>query len=261
LRDYYEVLGVSRDSSLNQIKKAFRKKAKMLHPDLLETHIQSSEEICLLLKAYKVLGDPEKREEYDRIAAHIVPSKFGYREFLKKRKYDLECQSKLVFFDLLHDHTEEALNLFEYLNMIPAFNLKNYLDYGDYLECIFLLAEELEKRGSYIKAFQFLKKIYIYELNRPFFRHFIEEIVERLVHIACYKITKKESPWNSIDYINDLLTFNFSSKDNALLYKRLAELYLEIGNKQQAVFFLEKGLELNQRMGGIKKLKEKIGYF
>jgi hypothetical protein len=44
------------------------------------------------------------------------------------------------------------------------------------------------------------------------------------------------------------------------VYKKLAEVYLNIGKKEQALFFLEKGLKLNKNLGGIKKLKEKIGF-
>lgn len=261
MRDYYKILGIHENSSLKEIKRSFRKKAKELHPDIKNSARENSDEAMrLILKAYKVLSDPEKRKEYDRILSHLRPSSFNYREFLKNRKHDLKSQSKLIFFDLLYDHPEEALELYDYLNLKPAYNLENYLEYGDYLECIFLLAEELEKRGNYIKAFEFFKKIYLYEQERTFFHQYIEEVIERLVGLVCLKIVKKESPACSIEYIEELLAFNFSRKDNALLYKKLAEVYLNIGEKDQALVFLEKGLKLNKKLGGIKKLKEKIGY-
>lgn len=261
MRDYYQILGISYGSSLTEIKRSFRKRAKELHPDVTSSsHSHSDEAMRLLLKAYKVLSDPVKRREYDRILSHIRPMGFKYRDFLKKRKHDLRSQSRLIFFDLIHDHPDEALELYEYLNLKPAYNLENYLEYGDYLECLFLLAEELEKRGNYIKSFEFLKKIYLYEQERPFFNHYIEEIVQRLIGLVCTKIIKKESPANAITYINELLTFNFSHKANALLYKKLAEIYLNKKEREQALFFLEKGLALNKKLGGVKKLKEKIGY-
>lgn len=261
MRDYYEILGVHENSSLKEIKRCFRKKAKELHPDVKNSeHDNSDDAMRLLIKAYKVLSDPVKRKEYNRILARIRPSRFNYRDFLKDRKHDLKSQSRLIFFDLLHDHPEEALELYDDLNLKSAYNLENYLEYGDYLECIFLLAEELEKRGKYIKAFKFLKKIYLYEQERSFFKHYIEEIIDRLVGLVCIKIVKKVSPACSIEYIEELLAFNFSRKDNALLYKKLAEVYLNKGEKEQALLFLEKGLKLNKKLGGIKKLKEKIGY-
>ncbi|MBN2532573.1 MAG: J domain-containing protein [Spirochaetales bacterium] len=260
MRDYYNILGIHENSSLREIKRSFRKKAKELHPDIKNSgNNHSDEAMRILIKAYKVLSDPEKRKEYDRILSQSRPSRFNYREFLKNRKHDLKSQSKLIFFDLLYDHPEEALELYDYLNLIPAYNLKNYLEYGDYLECIFLLAEELEKKGNYRKAFEFLKKIYLYEQECAFFKHYIDEIIERLIGLVCLKIVKKEPPECSIMYIKELLAFNFSQKDNALLYKKLAEVYLNQGEKDRALFFLEKGLELYKKLGGIKKLREKIG--
>jgi tetratricopeptide (TPR) repeat protein len=261
VRDYYEILGVKQGASLLEIKKSFRKKAKELHPDLNSSaRLRAEDAMRLLIKAYKLLSDPDKRREYDRILAHVKPRGFKYREFLKRRKHDLKSQSKLIFFDLIHDNPDEALALYEYLNLMPTFRLKNYLDYGDYLECIFLLSEELEKRGNYVKSFEFLKKIYLYEQERPFFKHYTEEIIDRLMGLVCSKIAKKDSPVDSIMYIKELLAFNFSQQANALLYKKMAEMYLFQDDKKLALHFLEKGLALNKRLAGIKKLKKKIGY-
>ena len=78
--------------------------------------------------------------------------------------------------------------------------------------------------------------------------------------MVCSKIIKKESPNSSITYIEELITFNFSHKANALLYKKLAEIYLSKKERELALFFLEKGLALNNKLAGVKKLKEKIGY-
>ncbi|MBN2440753.1 MAG: DnaJ domain-containing protein [Spirochaetales bacterium] len=261
MRDYYQVLGVTQGASLREIKRSFRQKAKEFHPDVSSPIQNSSEEaMMLLIKAYKILSDPEKRRDYDRILTHLRPTTFTYREFLKRKKDDLKCQSKLIFFDLIHGNPGEALTLYENLNLIPTYQLENYLDYGDYLECIFLLAEELEKRCKYIKAFEILKKIYLYEQSRPFFKQYTEEIVDRLMALVCSKISKHESPGDSITCIEELLHFNFSQQSNALLYKKLSEMYLYIDEKQQALFFLEKGLALNKRLAGVKKLKKKIGY-
>lgn len=66
-RDYYEVLGVARDASQEQIKKAYRAKARKDHPDVnpgdktAETRFKESQ------KAYDVLSDPEKRKLYDQL--------------------------------------------------------------------------------------------------------------------------------------------------------------------------------------------------
>jgi molecular chaperone DnaJ len=63
--DYYEILGVPRDASPEQIKKAYRQKAMKLHPDVA-TEPDASEKFKKVAEAYEVLGDPKKRDLYDR---------------------------------------------------------------------------------------------------------------------------------------------------------------------------------------------------
>lgn len=64
-RDYYEVLGVDRDATADQIKRAFRKKAVKLHPDHNDAP-DANEQFAELNEAYSVLSDDQKRSMYDR---------------------------------------------------------------------------------------------------------------------------------------------------------------------------------------------------
>jgi molecular chaperone DnaJ len=79
-RDYYEVLGISREASTDQIKKAFRSRARHLHPD----NRDSGDEVAFkeLAAAYEVLCDPHKRSQYDRYGHEGVGSiDFGGIDF------------------------------------------------------------------------------------------------------------------------------------------------------------------------------------
>jgi molecular chaperone DnaJ len=65
-RDYYEVLGVSKQASEAEIKKAFRAKAKQLHPDQNRDNPNAETEFKEIAEAYEILKDPEKKAAYDR---------------------------------------------------------------------------------------------------------------------------------------------------------------------------------------------------
>jgi molecular chaperone DnaJ len=66
-KDYYAVLGVPRNSSQAEIKKAYRKLAQQFHPDTAKGDRAAEERFKEISAAYDVLGDEEKRKEYDRV--------------------------------------------------------------------------------------------------------------------------------------------------------------------------------------------------
>ena len=66
-RDYYEVLGVGRDASEDEIRKAFRRLARKHHPDVAEEKSTAEEKFKEINEAYEVLGDTEKRRKYDAL--------------------------------------------------------------------------------------------------------------------------------------------------------------------------------------------------
>src|ERR1700735_929626 len=66
-RDYYQTLGVSRDASPDDIKKAFRKLARQHHPDVAKDKKAGEIKFKEINEAYEVLGDPEKRKKYDQL--------------------------------------------------------------------------------------------------------------------------------------------------------------------------------------------------
>lgn len=66
-RDYYEVLGVSRDASADEIKKAYRQLARRNHPDANPDDADAERRFKDVGEAYAVLGDADKRKEYDEI--------------------------------------------------------------------------------------------------------------------------------------------------------------------------------------------------
>lgn len=73
-KDLYEILGVSKDASESEIKKAFRRRARELHPDVNKA-ADAEEQFKELNEAYDVLSDPNKRAQYDRFGT--IPGAAG----------------------------------------------------------------------------------------------------------------------------------------------------------------------------------------
>ncbi|MCO7175673.1 molecular chaperone DnaJ [Sporolactobacillus kofuensis] len=78
-RDYYEILGVSKDASKDEIKKAFRKLARKYHPDV-NKDADAPEKFKEATKAYETLSDPQKRAQYDQFG-EADPNQGGFGGF------------------------------------------------------------------------------------------------------------------------------------------------------------------------------------
>lgn len=260
--NYYEILGVKPNTSLKEIKYSFRKKAKKIHPDVNSKEKTSAEkEMRLLIHAYKVLSSPQKRKEYDRtLLSQKKPSSFNYRQFLKSRPHDMKCLSKLIFYDILNDNNLEAVLLYEELNSKKGFQLENYLKYGDYMDCAFLLAEEFEKQKEYKKAFLLFKKIYKLEKKRPYFHHFSEEIIHKIRNLISTKLLKNTNRDWYILNIQELLVLNLPDKDKAFLCKKIAEYHLRYDEKDTALYYIKKALKYDTKISGTKKIIDRIGF-
>lgn len=75
-RDYYDVLGVSKSSSVDEIKKAYKKLARQYHPDLNPNNKDAEQKFKEISEAYAILSDPEKRSKYDRFGSSGVGNDF-----------------------------------------------------------------------------------------------------------------------------------------------------------------------------------------
>src|SRR5216110_299101 len=69
-KDYYKSLGVDRAAGEEEIRRAFRKLARQFHPDVAKDKKSAEEKFKEINEAYEVLGEPEKRKQYDELGAN-----------------------------------------------------------------------------------------------------------------------------------------------------------------------------------------------
>ncbi len=89
-RDYYEILGVSKNATQEEIKKAYRKLARKWHPDINPGNQEAEEKFKEISRAYEVLADKEKRKLYDEFGEEGLQAGFDAekaREYKKWQEY------------------------------------------------------------------------------------------------------------------------------------------------------------------------------
>jgi len=228
MNNYYELLGVNRDACADEIKKAFREKAKRQHPDIAG---QSTEgQMRKLLTAYETLSDGDRRYEYDRAYSRFVKKPgFNYRVWLQEQGDKPEYQAKLVFFYLLHLEDDEAIAIWEKNGGIH-FPMERYLDREDWMDCGFILAEELDKRFRSYEAFRLLAQIIQEERKRPYFKHFAVEIEKLVKEIARLRLKRQTETETWIECLQKLLTLGFPARDEAAWTRSLIQALKSLGD-------------------------------
>ncbi len=103
-RDYYDVLGIPRDASKEDVKKAYRRLAKQYHPDMNRDDPKEAEEkFKEISEAYEVLMDPQKRSAYDRFGHEGVSPAFGPQGFDFSKHFTRTDDLRDIFGDLMGD--------------------------------------------------------------------------------------------------------------------------------------------------------------
>jgi molecular chaperone DnaJ len=88
VKDYYKIHGVEKNASQDDIKKAFRRLARKYHPDLNPGNKAAEEKFKEINEAYAVLGDPQKRTEYDKGGTFSFEGFEGFKDFDFRRGFD-----------------------------------------------------------------------------------------------------------------------------------------------------------------------------
>jgi curved DNA-binding protein CbpA len=259
VENYYSLLGIENDAALPDIKRAFREKAKRIHPDIAGT--DGSEAMRKLLTAYEVLSDHDRRYEYDRAYRRFVDAgHFDYRSFLRENPDDPASQAKLVFFDLLHLAEDEALAAWRAQGGLD-FAMDRYLDREDWMDCTYILAEELEKRGCIYEAFMLFAALIREEKRLPYFRHFSVELENSLKELVRLKLKSSVDGETYVECLEILLELGFPPRDEARWMRAMAETLIRLGRRSGAEAIFREALKRDPSLPNVVQLRRKLNIY
>ncbi len=239
MKDCYKILGVSRTATAAEIRRAYRKKAKLLHPDIIGG---SSPGFRELVAAYETLSDIKTRTLFDEsfffrqnnFHREMQAESFDYRTWLSERMDD-ESRAKLIFFDLLHKNEDEAVSEFKRMNTEKiGFRLSKWFTREDFMDYGFILAEELVLRREYYDAVILLEQIIKMEFSFDYFRLFFPEVQSLARHILRNNIEGSVSDELAIDAWERALDMRFGKSDDVFFLLKIADSYERIGDPKTA---------------------------
>mgnify|MGYP002853028526 CR=1 FL=1 len=239
MTDYYKTLGVRKNATLSEIKRAYREKAKLLHPDLSgdSTHRDEFEQI---VKAYRVLSDARQRTIFDESffmrfgRSYAKAETFDYYKWLSARE-DEESRSKLIFYTLMHHKEDEAVAEFKRMQMNHAdFSLKKWFSREDFMDYGYILAEELVIRAEYYDAFLLLEQIIKMERSFNYFKIFFPEVMDFTLAILKNNIDGIINDELALDVYERALDLGFGKPADKYFLQKMAEEYLRIGDEATA---------------------------
>lgn len=258
---YYDFLGVPSESAPREIKSAFRKKAKALHPDTARSDDRS---MRFLLEAYRTLSDPERRREYDHKIRKVQARRsdfptFEYRSWLLERKDEPEYRAKLVMYDLLHDRDDEALEYYESIAGDEGTRLVRYFERAEAMDAEFCIAELYEKRGDWRKAYDVYRNLITMEREKPAFGYFFDVVVLQFRRLVLDRAPHADQPEAYLAILDESARFVSDPEDAARFLRKKAELLIKSGRHSDALSALREAQALAPKLPGIKPLLRRLG--
>lgn len=277
MEDYYKVLGVPPTATAAEIKRAYRRKAKKLHPDInfatslnqqnsINSQSDTSEEFRKLVIAYEVLSNVHQRSMFDTsFSMHNRYEKgsrsehsFNYREWLVKRN-DEESKCKLIFWDLMHNNEDDAVKMFKKMNTeIAGFRLSIWFTREDFMDYGFILAEELVFRAEYYDALLLLEQIILMEYSFAYFKHFFPEVLTLAKDLLQHRIDGYVADELAIDCWERALELRLGKKNDSLLLLKIAAAYDRMGDNDTAKVCVIEAINCDSKVHIPKWLKKYV---
>jgi tetratricopeptide (TPR) repeat protein len=136
--------------------------------------------------------------------------------------------------------------------------MENYLDREDWMDCIYILAEELAKRERVYEAFILLVNLVIEERRRPYFRHFMEDLETFLKELVRLRLRSSVDAETYVECLEALLGLGFSSRDEARWMRSIAETFILMGEQNAAAKAFREALKRDPALPNTVRLRRKL---
>ena len=255
---YYDVLDIDRNATQPEIKRAFRRLAKKYHPDTTpDDGEDAAQRLKEVIAAYRVLSNERERARYDVLmqSAPIKEEEVRRSEARTMKEYADE-----VLGNLLAGRGRPALSLYDELRAQGDFRLEDHLDAKDYLDCIFLLAEQCERADRYREAADLYEELYEREKTPPRQRYFFETVEDRIKKLYSRKLPRDAADAEQeIACYERILSFDLDKSEKAFILKKIAEVYCRIGQEEKSKEIFSQALALKPGLKGTATIRESLG--
>lgn len=245
MKNCYEILGVGPDATAAEIRRAYRRKAKLLHPDITG---KDSDAFRELREAYELLSDAQSRALFDekniftifRPRQRAGHQSFNYHEWLLERDDD-ESRTKLIFFDLIHHNEDEAVRVFKSMTMKNMnFRLSRWVTREDFMDLGFILCEELVLRREYYDAVLLLEQLIHMEATYPYYNMFFPEVLSLARYVLRNNIEGSVCDELAIDAWERALDMHLGADDDVFFLLKISDCYRRMGDEGESKRYLEK---------------------
>jgi curved DNA-binding protein CbpA len=258
-QSYYDVLEVEKTASQADIKRAFRKLAKRYHPDTNPRRPKAAaKRLKEILAAYNVLRNERERARYD-VLLQSSPL-FGEPE-QQPRTSSIADQARGILEDLLRGEGVQALASYDELVGRMGISLNSFMGMRDYLDCVFLVAEQMERVGRNREAARLYEELYDREKEPPRYRHFLPTVKVRLKKLYSRKLPRDaRTPEEEIACYERILEFEIDRSEKAFILKKIAEVHLKVGDTNAAKKIFREALDLKPGLKGTATIRERLGF-
>ncbi len=155
-KDYFKILGVSKNATQEEIKFAFRKLAREFHPDLNPSENKSEANFKEINEAYELLSDPEKKKTYEEYANYWVKFKGLNSSDFSREGFDARFESYKNFDEFLKDFLGRFKGVGQ--DVFSRFSLEQYVHSWNDSKKNFNLDAEFNLKITFSEAFNGVKK-------------------------------------------------------------------------------------------------------